>query len=90
MSGKKGDPVKRLSDPRPVRAFHWKSAATHQVSAGYPWGFFKENHSPDHVIMKYHPQCLDNYEYFTGSRTVTFLLEGKRVGTFVCTLYSVN
>ena len=45
----------------------------------YPWLFFRENHTPHHVITNYHPDCLDNREYFLGRHVTTLNLSGYRV-----------
>ena len=76
------DNSKRWSNPKPLKAFHVKAATLkvpHSSGTSFPWQHFRDNHSPAHVIRNYHPDCLDNYEYFLGNQTTTFLLEGKRV-----------
>ncbi len=69
------------SDPRPIRSFHWKLAAYQSTTGVYPWSHFKDNYESSYVISRYHPHCLDNSEYFVGSQTHSFRLEGKRVST---------
>ena len=59
---------------------HVISEAVHaSLGHSYPWQSFKEHHSAKHVLLHYHPRCLDNYEYFIGRNTTTMTLNGYRV-----------
>ena len=50
------------------------------LGSSFPWQKFRECHSPTHVLLHYHPLCLDNYEYFVGRNTTTLTPRGYRVG----------
>ncbi len=40
---------------------------------------FRENHTPQYVIINYHPDCLDNREHFAGRNVTTLTLPGYTV-----------
>ena len=63
-----------------LKAAHMISEAVHSSRGpAYPWQSFRDHHSTKHVLMHYHPRCLDNYEYFIGRNTTTMTLDGYRV-----------
>lgn len=45
----------------------------------FPWMFFREDHSPHTVILQYHPECLDNHDYFIGRKAVSLFFQSYQV-----------
>ena len=63
-------------------AFHMNPhslEASRSHGSGYPWQSFRDFHSVEHVLLNYHPHCLDNYDYFVGHNRTTFTPLGYMV-----------
>jgi hypothetical protein len=45
----------------------------------YPWNIFRDNHTPEFVLVNYHPDCLDNPEHFFRRHVTTLNLTSYRV-----------
>ena len=45
----------------------------------FPWLFFRDDHSPHTVILQYHPECLDNHDYFIGRKAVSLSFPSYKV-----------
>lgn len=45
----------------------------------FPWLFFRDDHTPHTVILQYHPECLDNHDYFIGRKAVSLFFPSYNV-----------
>ena len=74
---------KRTTTPTSLARHHLNvntdmSAVDLQIQS-FPGQVFRDNHSPLHVILSYHPQYLNNEELFASSKTTTLTPPGYRV-----------
>ena len=65
--------------PTPLGRYHVAHPVPESLGSSFHWQSFRECHHPTHVLLNYHPHCLDNYEYFVGRNTTTLTPHGYRV-----------
>lgn len=72
---------KRTTTPTPLVRYHLNAdmgTVDLQIQS-FPGQIFRDNHSPLHVIVSYHPQFLNNEDLFASSKTTTLTPPGYRV-----------
>ena len=76
---------KRSSTPTLLTRYHLNPDvfAGESRRESFPGQVFRENHTPQHVILNYHPQYLNNDEWFASRDTATLTPLGYRVSGWV-------